>query len=414
MSFVLREIRETDLADIVEACNDPTTQRFLPLLPFPYTEADARVFMNRNGAWQRIVADPDTDRLLGTVGLEERGAGEAELGYWTAPWARGRGVATAAAGRLTARAFEAGFVRVYVRVALDNGPSQRVALSAGFQREGVSRGGGRRRDGHHYDLVVWARLAGDPAGPTRRLLPDLPDDRLTDGVVTLRPLRVTDTDDTLELRARPDVSARSVSAVGPDRAAIEQMCANAEARWLSGELAALTIRDAATDAYAGEIGFFYSDPQVQQAMIGYSLAPAVARARLRVAGRPAGHGLGLRPGGHRASHRRNGTRQRCVAAGPRSGRVHAGGVSACIATRAGRDPHRQHHLCAVHRQADDAVVVGPAAVDHARPPRLLVVEQEEVVAEQFHVEERVVDRHRLSGVLLIPHDVPWLVVGLLT
>lgn len=273
MSFVLREIRETDLADIVEACNDPTTQRFLPLLPFPYTDADARVFMNRNGPWQQIVADPDTDRLLGTVGLEERGAGEAELGYWTAPWARGRGVAAAAAGLLTTRAFEAGFVRVYLRIALDNGASQRVALSAGFQREGIARGGGRRRDGRHYDLVVLARLAGDPAGPTRRLLPDLPDDRLTDGVVTLRPLRVTDTDDTLELRARPDVSARSVSAAGPDRAAIEQMCATAEARWLSGERAVLTIRDAATDAYAGEIGCMYTDPHVQQAMLAYSLAP---------------------------------------------------------------------------------------------------------------------------------------------
>src|SRR5689334_21457136 len=253
--FVLREIRETDLADIVEACNDPATQRFLPLLPSPYTEADARVFMSRNGGWQRIVADSDSGRLLGTVGLEERGAGEAEVGYWTAPWARGRGVATAAAGLLAARAFEAGFMRVYLRTALDNGPSQRVALNAGFQREGVSRGAGRRRDGSHYDLVVWGRLAGDPPGPARRLL------------------GVTAAGDTLELRARPDVSARSGSAAGPDRAMIEQMCANAEARWLAGERAVLTIRDAATDTYAGEIGIVYTEPQVHQAMISYSLAP---------------------------------------------------------------------------------------------------------------------------------------------
>jgi len=269
----LREIRESDLADIVEACQDPLTQRFLPLLPSPYTEEDARIFMNRNGTWQHIVADPATDRLLGTVGLEERGAGEAELGYWTAPWARGRGVATAAAGLLAARAFEAGFMRVYLRTALDNGPSQRVALNAGFQREGVSRGAGRRRDGSHYDLVVWARLADDPAGPTPRLLPDLPGDELTDGVVTLRPLCVADTDDTWALRSRPDVSARSVTSVSIDRALIEQLCANSEARWLAGERASLTIRDAATDAYAGELGLFYNDPAVQQAMIGYSLAP---------------------------------------------------------------------------------------------------------------------------------------------
>jgi RimJ/RimL family protein N-acetyltransferase len=272
-AFALREIRESDLTDIVEACRDPLTQRFLPLLPSPYTEEDARAFMNRDGTWQHIVADPETGRLLGTVGLEERGAGEAELGYWTAPWARGRGVATAAAGQLTAHAFAAGFMRVYLRIALDNGPSQRVAISTGFRREGIARGGGRRRDGSHYDLAVWARLAGDPAGPTPRLIPDLPDDRLTDGVVTLRPLHVADIDDTLALRSRPDVTARSVAAAGPDRAAIEQQCATSEARWLAGERASLTIRDTATDAYAGEIGFFYRDPLVQEAMIGYSLAP---------------------------------------------------------------------------------------------------------------------------------------------
>src|SRR5256885_10115769 len=106
----LREFREPALADIAAACICRGSQRFLPLLPSPYTEADARVFMNRDGTWQRIVADPDSGRLLGTVGLEERGAGEAELGYWTAPWARGRGVATAAAGLPAARAFAGGVI----------------------------------------------------------------------------------------------------------------------------------------------------------------------------------------------------------------------------------------------------------------------------------------------------------------
>jgi RimJ/RimL family protein N-acetyltransferase len=274
MTVVLRELREADVADVVEACNDPLTQRYLPLLPEPYTEDDARTFVDRAEPWQLAVADEQTGRLLGTVGLEQRGAGEAELGYWTAPWARGRGVATAAAGELTARAFAAGFVRVYLRTALANGPSQRVALAAGYQREGIARGGGRRRDGSHYDLVVFSRLAGDPDGPTRRLLPDLPGGELTDGVVTLRPLGPADAEDTFVLRSLPEVSARSVSPTGVERAAIEEMCANSEARWLAGERAAMTIRDARTDTYAGDLGFFYDNPMLQAAMIGYSLLPA--------------------------------------------------------------------------------------------------------------------------------------------
>src|SRR5438876_799234 len=64
-------------------------------------------------------------------------------------------------------------------------------------------------------------------------------------------------------------------------------------------------------------------------------------------------------------------------------------------------------------EPDDSVVVRAAAVHHAGPPGLLVHEQVEVVTEQFHLEQRVVDRHRFAVVFLLPDDVPRLVVELL-
>src|ERR1700752_2287976 len=51
-------------------------------------------------------------------------------------------------------------------------------------------------------------------------------------------------------------------------------------------------------------------------------------------------------------------------------------------------------------EADQAVIVGVAAVDDGRPFGLFVVEQEEVVSDELHLVERVVDRHRLGLVLL--------------
>ena len=42
--------------------------------------------------------------------------------------------------------------------------------------------------------------------------------------------------------------------------AIERRCAQAAARWLAGERADFTIRDAASDEYAGEIGLYYWGP----------------------------------------------------------------------------------------------------------------------------------------------------------
>ncbi|COV41887.1 Uncharacterised protein [Mycobacterium tuberculosis] len=46
------------------------------------------------------------------------------------------------------------------------------------------------------------------------------------------------------------------------------------------------------------------------------------------------------------------------------------------------------------------------AVDHRRPFGVLVVEQEEVVSNQLHLVERVIDRHRLGRVFFGANDPP--------
>src|SRR5215813_12781556 len=69
-------------------------------------------------------------------------------------------------------------------------------------------------------------------------------------------------------------------------------------------------------------------------------------------------------------------------------------------------------ICCAGRERDDPVVVGVATVHDAGAAGLLVHEQVEVVADQLHVEERVVDGHRLGVVLFLPDDVPGLVLVL--
>ena len=85
---------------LVAGCADPLTQRFISGLPDPYTEADARWWITEGApaAWTGggaayAIADPATDRLLGAVGLSNPvpARRQAEIGYWVAPWARGRG-----------------------------------------------------------------------------------------------------------------------------------------------------------------------------------------------------------------------------------------------------------------------------------------------------------------------------------
>jgi RimJ/RimL family protein N-acetyltransferase len=294
----LRPFRPSDIDDVTAACADPLTQRSLPALPSPYTRQDATWWVTEGAAAARLaggaayaVVDPVTDRLLGCAGLARVSAerGQAEVGYWVAPWARGRGVATAAARALSDWAFARGFVRLELLTSWENTISQRVALAVGFQREGVRRNALGRRDGSRYDAVAYSRLAEDPPGPVPRALPDLPAGGLSDGVVTLRGLLARDADFLYTLHVLPDVVATSVPPVAPDREEIELRCARSAARWLAGERADLVIVDTATGTAAGEIGLYYQEPQTGQAMIGYCMLPPwrgrgyVTRAALLVA-----------------------------------------------------------------------------------------------------------------------------------
>jgi RimJ/RimL family protein N-acetyltransferase len=164
---VLRPWRETDVEQLVEACKDPEIPRWTAA-PSPYTRADAEAWVRGDPLpdepWgDRVsfcVADAgEPDRLLGSMSLMriERGH-SGEIGYWTAAWARGRGVTTHAVRVLARWGFEAfGLHRVELVIAVENPASNAVAERAGFTREGTLRqyreAKGVRRDHHIWSLL---------------------------------------------------------------------------------------------------------------------------------------------------------------------------------------------------------------------------------------------------------------------
>ncbi|AGZ39447.1 GNAT family N-acetyltransferase [Actinoplanes friuliensis] len=279
----LRAFEQHDVDDLLAGYGDPEVQRFLPPLPVPFTRAQAESYISdvapsmfAYGGGLYAIADPETDRLLGGVGLDKMvpNRGQTEIGYWVGPWARGRGVATAAVRALTGHAFHTGMARIELLTHRENAPSQRVALATGFQPEGVRRGVLPNRDGGRDDLLAYARLAGDDPGPVERLLPDLPGGELTDGVVCLRPLTPGDLDFYVALHSVEDVVATTVPPIAPSREEMRRRCAWAQSHWLAGDRADLVIIDVATGTPAGEIGLYYQEPRTGQAMIGYSMLPA--------------------------------------------------------------------------------------------------------------------------------------------
>lgn len=162
----LRLAADADRSRFVEACQDEAIQRFT-VVPAGYTDVHAREYAHRAAigfadgtAVSLVIADPESDELLGSIALlrDDRDPDRWSAGYWVAPWARERGVATAALRLICAHGFEQlGAARIDLCTAVDNPASARVAERAGFSREGLLRSyiaiGGQRHDAFMYSLL---------------------------------------------------------------------------------------------------------------------------------------------------------------------------------------------------------------------------------------------------------------------
>jgi RimJ/RimL family protein N-acetyltransferase len=167
---LLRPWRESDVPQMVEACKDPAIPLWTAVAD-PYTEADAR-------AWVRgelmageppgdrvsfaVAAAEDDARLLAAMSIQRIFRGRTgEIGYWTAPWARGQGVMTRAVRLLAQWSFgEFDLRRIEIIVAVENTASNRVAEKAGFTNEGVLRQY-RENKGIWRDHYMWSALRGE-------------------------------------------------------------------------------------------------------------------------------------------------------------------------------------------------------------------------------------------------------------
>ena len=164
----LRAWRESDVPRIVEACTDPRTRQWLPLLPDPYDETEARSWLESQvegrATGSRIcwaVVDPaDEATALASISFfDYTPEAECEIGYWAHPDARGKGVVTRAMREVVRYCFDdLGVRRVTAAAALANAASLHVIESNGLRPWGVERLGtqvhGGRADLRWFDLLV--------------------------------------------------------------------------------------------------------------------------------------------------------------------------------------------------------------------------------------------------------------------
>jgi len=169
--ITLRRWRLDDAPSVFAACQDRLIARFVPI-PQPYTHADAQWFVtHRRADWDTAdersfaIVDARSGELHGSIARHGPDDHRVGFGYWLAPAARGRGIATRALTLIvdwTARTTEA--VRYELYTDLGNDASGRVALRAGFELEGVRRAWDLDRDGRPQDAVFYVLVRGPRTG----------------------------------------------------------------------------------------------------------------------------------------------------------------------------------------------------------------------------------------------------------
>jgi [ribosomal protein S5]-alanine N-acetyltransferase len=166
--LLIRPWQSADAAFLRRAFQDPDIQQWHALRLDSDDEARAwlaewpkRWKQETDASW--AIARKDSDVAVGQVGLRSirLDRANAQISYWVAPDARGRGAATRAAAAVTSWAITVvGLQRVGLAHAVANLASCRVADGAGFTYEGTMRRYGLHADGWH-DMHLHARTADE-------------------------------------------------------------------------------------------------------------------------------------------------------------------------------------------------------------------------------------------------------------
>jgi len=176
----LRPWCDEDVPRVVEACGDERNRHWLSTLPSPYTDEHAATYLSgcraRASAGTGLVlaiADAADNRCVGSIAVmglagDDQTAGE--IGYWSHPDARGRGVMSEAVHLVVRHAFAPvedgglGLRRLVLRAAAGNAASRHVAERNGFVQTGVQRQAELLGDGSYDDLVDYDLLAAEWIG----------------------------------------------------------------------------------------------------------------------------------------------------------------------------------------------------------------------------------------------------------
>lgn len=142
MEFKIRPFRKSDTARLAKYANNWNISRYLSdQFPYPYSEEDAKTFIERVSKYDplRSMAITVNDEVVGGIGIHPQDdihRKNAELGYWVAEPFWGKGIMSKAIGYMLSYGFENFEIeRIFARTFADNAASQKVLTRNGLKQE---------------------------------------------------------------------------------------------------------------------------------------------------------------------------------------------------------------------------------------------------------------------------------------
>jgi ribosomal-protein-serine acetyltransferase len=162
------EVADAAAAYAVIDTNRDHLVRWMPWVPHTTSEYDVGSFMRESEIrfWDGRGVDLgvfEGGRVLGGFGatIGAHGYDEADIGYWLAAGAQGRGIATGCSRHLIDWLFaERDMHRITIRARTDNERSRAVAERLGFTFEGVMREALLVQEDHH-DAALYSLLRSE-------------------------------------------------------------------------------------------------------------------------------------------------------------------------------------------------------------------------------------------------------------
>ncbi len=164
----LSPFEEADVDGLVRCLSEPDIHRTTALLPYPYTEKDARQWIDltkektaKLGYPLEFVIRHREDNVIGAIGFKELIRGQSfrsEIGYWLSKPLWGQGIATDAVAAICRHGFDDfNLVKITAHTFRHNPASGRVLEKNGFVVEGNLRKH-HKKDDRLIDIVLYAKF----------------------------------------------------------------------------------------------------------------------------------------------------------------------------------------------------------------------------------------------------------------